>query len=172
MILRLLKDLRRSVHLRQAMLRPGTPALYPVPPSAGVDAMREGLMALEAFAGPKRKTPLDDESPIFIAGVGWRVGSTLLQRLCCSDKKAIVWGEVLGNMGIINLVSEAICIAKTDAWPFPEMWLEDRDLGGENKEKLSDQFIANLYPSAGHLREGLQQLLFRWLGGARQGAWL
>jgi hypothetical protein len=163
-MLRLFKGLKKSVYRRQAMLRPDTPALYPVPPSADVHAMSEGLRALEAFADPQTKTSLDDECPIVIAGVGWRVGSTLLQRLCCSDRRAIVWGEVLGNMGLINRISEAICIAKPDAWPFPDMWLKHRDFVGKKKETLADEFIANLYPSAGYLREGLQQFMFGWLG--------
>jgi hypothetical protein len=163
-MLRLFRGLQESLNRRQAMLRPGTAALYPVPPSAGVEAMSEGLTALDAFSGSCEKSPLDDERPIVVAGVGWRVGSTLLQRLCCSDKTAIVWGEVLGNMGMINRLSEAICIARPNGWPFPDMWLEHRDIADEKQATLSDEFIANLYPSAGYFREGLQEFMFGWLG--------
>ena len=159
-----LRSLRRSRLRRQALLRPGAPALYPVPPKADVWAMDQGLKALDSFADTHAPTPLDDERPIFIAAVGWRVGSTLLQRVCCSDPSAIVWGEVLGNMGIINRISEAICIARPGGWPFPGMWMDPSDGRAGDGVKLADDFIANLYPPSNHLREGLQQLLFTWLG--------
>lgn len=156
---------RKPKHGPQAVLRPGTPALYPFPPNAGLEAMNAGLVALEAHLGSDSAPgTLDDERPIFIAAVGWRVGSTLLQRLCCSDKSAIVWGEVLGNMGIINRLSEAICIARPGGWPFPDMWLQHQRDGQGKKEDLSGEFIANLYPSSSWFREGLQRFLFQWLG--------
>jgi hypothetical protein len=31
--------------------------------------------------------------PIFVLSAGWRSGSTLLQRLICSDKRVLLWGE-------------------------------------------------------------------------------
>jgi hypothetical protein len=163
-MVRLSRAARKEAESRQAVLHPGAAALYPVPPKADVAAMARGLAAMDRYAGAGADAPLDQESPIFIAGVGWRVGSTLLQRLCCSDKSAVIWGEVLGNMGLLNRISEAFCIARPDGWPFEDMWLEQGARGQEQTETLSDEFIANLYPASSHLREGLQQLVYRWLG--------
>ncbi len=43
---------------------------------------------------------IDDKinAPVFIFSAGWRSGSTLVQRLLCSSKKIIVWGESGGAL--------------------------------------------------------------------------
>lgn len=163
MILRQCLRLLRTFLTPQAIVRGGPPHLYAIPPDASVDRMKAGLAALDAVGGSDTTSQLDDEGPIFICAVGWRVGSTLLQRICCTDERALIWGEPLGNMSVIPRIAEAICIAKPEAWPFQTMWLNEEEIF-DDKEKLYREFIANFYPPAKHFRASLQQWVYRWLG--------
>jgi hypothetical protein len=155
--------LLRRILRPQAVLREGQTFLYPVPPDATFERTKAGLAAFDAAGAMNGPSELDDEAPIFVCGVGWRVGSTLLQRICCTDPSLILWGEPLGNMGLISRITEAICIAQPGSWPFREMWLNPQDVSVD-RAKLHRDFVANLYPPAEHFRASFQHWLHRWLG--------
>jgi hypothetical protein len=48
------------------------------------------IAALDSQGALLGKTP--DDQPIFVCAVGWRSGSTLLQRLLMTDPSVLVWG--------------------------------------------------------------------------------
>ena len=87
------------------------------------------------------------KNPVFLFSSGWRSGSTLLQRMIMSDKRALIWGEPYRNC---NYVQHQMTALQAIGYGYPgnDWFLEEfiRD-GGE----LSDQFIANLYPDIEHL---------------------
>jgi len=139
-------------------------SVYSTPPAVDVSRVREALAVLDAEGASETPTALDEERPVFILGVGWRVGSTLLQRICCTDRSLLIWGEPLGNMGIINRITEAICIIRSKGWPFQEYWLSKDRIMDLNKAFLYTEFIANLYPAAKNFRLSLQQWVYHWLG--------
>lgn len=79
------------------------------------------------------------ENPIFIFSAGWRSGSTLLQRLVCSDASTIIWGEPFGDR--IPIPRLAATIADFNATD-PTLPYAIENMSGD----LSRQWIANLNP--------------------------
>ena len=64
--------------------------------------------------------------PVFALASIWRSGSTLLQRLLCSDPEIILWGEPYGDAGILpGLANSARCLLRSD-WPHPMMILDEK----------------------------------------------
>lgn len=84
-----------------------------------------------------------DDNPIFILSAGWRSGSTLLQRLACSnpDNRTLVWGEPYDLCNIIQRLAESL-LPITKTWPPEEYFIKTW-----NTTSLDQQWIANLYPS-------------------------
>ena len=106
--------------------------------------------------------PEDDEQPIFILSAGWRSGSTLVQRLLMSDQNTLVWGEVYDRSNIVQNLTKTI-LPFTDSWP-PEGYLRaDSDSGA-----LSEQWVANLYPSLATLRNSYRALIKALLADSAQ----
>jgi len=49
-----------------------------------------------------------DSAPVFIISSGWRVGSTLLQRLVMSSERLIMWGEPYSREALLAHLAEPI----------------------------------------------------------------
>lgn len=95
-----------------------------------------------------------DEAPIFILSAGWRSGSTLLQRLVCSGKEVLIWGEPYDKVNVVqNLALSAAPFSKN--WP-PKEYIEP----SEDLSQLSHRWIANLYPPASALQDAYRAYLF------------
>lgn len=111
----------------------------------------EGLAALAKRAPSKGV----DDSPIFIFSAGWRSGSTMLQRMLCSDNATLIWGEPYDLCEIIQTLAR-LPRPVTQDWPPEEFFLRGRD-----PNNLASSWIANLYPSLPDLRESLKAMLWR-----------
>ncbi|MDR4503173.1 MAG: sulfotransferase [Candidatus Scalindua sp.] len=83
--------------------------------------------------------------PIFLLSAGWRSGSTLLQRLVCSDTSTIIWGEPFGDRIPIPRLSATIADFCRDD---PTIPYAINKFSGE----LSDEWIANLNPGVCAIR--------------------
>ena len=89
----------------------------------------------------------DQEEPIFLLSAGWRSGSTLLQRLIMSDSSVLMWGEPYDECGMIQALANTLQAFRS-GWP-PEEYYYD----GTPPDKLSGEWIANLFPSPEDLRK-------------------
>lgn len=99
-----------------------------------------------------------EDAPIFLFSAGWRSGSTLLQRMLCSDPSLLVWGEPFEDRLIIPRMFQMIRDYTT----------EDAHLKysiSDTQTELSSEWIANLNPGYSNLllaqREFLQGCLKR-----------
>jgi hypothetical protein len=117
--------------------------------------LEAALGALDAAAQTARPAPEDD--PIFVCAIGWRCGSTLLQRILMTDPKVFVWGEPLDRLGVLSRLAEIVEGAGPD-WPPPDHWV-----GDWSKVDRTGGWIANLSPDAGDLKAALRALLDTWL---------
>ncbi|MEW6442353.1 MAG: sulfotransferase [bacterium] len=128
------------------------------------DELKNGRRLSEAIQCLREKwpTPVQDtqqeESPVFIFSAGWRSGSTLLQRLIISSGEVAVWGEPLGEAGIIPRLAMAIS-AIDRRWPPDQYFLRSVDISG-----LSNQWIANLTPDMAFLWRSQRAMLREWMG--------
>lgn len=95
----------------------------------------------------------DDEAPIFLFSAGWRSGSTLLQRLIMSDSNVLIWGEPYDECGMIQALADCTRAFRA-GWPPAEYYYDGTPPG-----ELSDEWIANLFPSLTELRRS-QRALF------------
>lgn len=69
-------------------LSPGRPA---------PQELAEVTAALRCLGWPPADEPAAEE-PVFVLATGWRSGSTLLQRILCTDGRLLLWGEPFGRM--------------------------------------------------------------------------
>lgn len=99
----------------------------------------------------------DDEEPIFLLAMGWRTGSTLMQRILVTDPNLVIWGEPHGDLDIINRLGEIIAGFKRDIAP-------DSVILKEKAAQMSGEWIANLYPRTSVIRQALQSMVYDWLG--------
>ena len=89
--------------------------------------------------------PVHCQSPIFLLSAGWRSGSTLLQRLICSDKSTLMWGEPFGDRLPISRMSASLRdFDENDG----HLKYSIESFNGE----LSNEWIANLNPGIENLR--------------------
>jgi hypothetical protein len=95
----------------------------------------------------------DSEAPIFLLSAGWRSGSTLLQRLIMSDSRVLIWGEPYDECGLIQALAGSMKAFRA-GWPPPSYFYD-----GTRPDKLSGEWIANLFPSLEDWRKG-QRALF------------
>jgi hypothetical protein len=95
----------------------------------------------------------DDKAPIFLLSAGWRSGSTLLQRLIMSDPRVLIWGEPYDECGLIQAIAGSMK-AFRPGWP-PQEYFYD----GTPPDRLTGEWIANLFPSLEDWRKG-QRALF------------
>ena len=99
----------------------------------------------------------DEEEPVFIFSAGWRAGSTLLQRLVISSNQLVVWGEPLGEAGLVPRLAYSLSAIGPE-WP--------GDLWGDSSadlSALSNQWIANLTPRYEYLWNAHRNLILAWL---------
>jgi hypothetical protein len=82
--------------------------------------------------------------PIFILSAGWRSGSTFLQRLLTSANDIFIWGEPYRHAGIIDSLAGQVQ-AFTDEWPRYDFFIDHF-----REPDLTQQWVANLYPSMEH----------------------
>jgi len=88
----------------------------------------------------------DTEEPIFLMSAGWRSGSTLLQRLIMSDPQVLMWGEPYDECGIIQAMAETTKAFRPN-WPPADYFYT-----GTPKNELSNEWVANLFPSLDELK--------------------
>ena len=93
----------------------------------------------------------DDDDPIFVFSSSWRSGSTLLQRLICSDNNILLWGEPYHHCQTIPRLSESLR-AFNPSWP-------DKLYIASNNIEPESQWIANLFPSPQNLASSHKALL-------------
>lgn len=95
----------------------------------------------------------DPEAPIFLLSAGWRSGSTLLQRLLMSDPRVLIWGEPYDECGLIQALAGSMS-AFRPGWP-PKDYFYD----GTPPTGLTEEWIANLFPSLNDWRRGQRAIL-------------
>jgi len=101
----------------------------------------------------------DESAPVFLFAAGWRSGSTLVQRLICSSKEVLVWGEPYGRVGLVQSLT-ASAMGLNAQWPTPEHFGSE-----EVFSNLEEHWIANLYPPPEAMRAALAaplETLFAW----------
>lgn len=104
-----------------------------------------GMVQLQSLC-PADETD-DQEEPIFLLSAGWRSGSTLLQRLIMSDSRVLMWGEPYDECGMIQALAHTTQAFRA-GWPPAEYYYD-----GTQPDKLSGEWIANLFPSLEDLRK-------------------
>lgn len=120
------------------------------PPSATV-ALERILARWPAAASP------GDEAPIFILSVGWRSGSTLLQRMIMASGQALVWGEPWHRSDIVQGL-------RAQLGPFGTGWPPDHYIAPDaSSDAPREEWIANLFPPFESLREAHRAFLDRLL---------
>ncbi|MGR6033886.1 MAG: sulfotransferase [Candidatus Nitrosoglobus sp.] len=118
-----------------------------------IPTIAEGIKYLEHQA--TWEMPVSEEAPIFIFSAGWRSGSTLLQRLICSDKSTLIWGEPYAHCGYIQTLASTLQSFNQE-FPYKEFYLQPQQL-----DDLSSTWIANLYPGLQHLKAAHLQFFNR-----------
>jgi hypothetical protein len=107
-----------------------------------------------------------DESPVFILSAGWRSGSTLLQRMVMENNSSmIIWGEPFAHANIFtNMANQFRSFTKE--WPPKDFFLS------HERKRLSDDWVANLYPGMDSLLEAHRQFFDKLFGeSARKRGW-
>lgn len=92
------------------------------------------------------------ESPIFIFAIGWRSGSTLLQRIIMTNPDVLIWGEPYGSLDIIRTFIRFIL-------PIGGNWPPERYFLYNSVDLMATKWIANLYPEPKDLIEGIRKFL-------------
>lgn len=96
--------------------------------------------AMQSYPAPADVFATETPGPIFLLSAGWRSGSTLVQRLISSASGMLLWGEPYHRCRYIQCMAAALKPI-TEGWPGPEMLL-----GSQDASRLSESWIANLYP--------------------------
>ena len=91
-------------------------------------------------------------SPIFITSIGWRCGSTLLQRIICSSSNTIIWGEPFERLFFLGRLGSILSNIKSESneeflWTIQE------------SNKLESKWIANLNPGVSNLVNGCRAFI-------------
>lgn len=128
----------------------------PDDPVERVHALVESLQRLESVVREPPE-PSDDE-PVFLASVGWRSGSTLMQRVLMTDPRIMVWGEPLSHLLYLNRLTEML-YGFTPIWPERNHWISH--LGEIDRTR---EWMAMVAPDAGHLKGAYRAFVDRWLG--------
>ncbi len=136
-----------------------------------LEQVRRGLEELQRF-GAAAPSPENgaasaepSEAPVFLCAVGWRTGSTLLQRILATDRRLMMWGEPMARFGMISRLAEMFRFARP-AWPLA--FFTDRHPPVDDP---AAQWLANHYPPAADFAESLRDQFRRWLAvpAARKG---
>jgi len=116
------------------------------------------LAATQALDRTAREAqPPPDERPVFVCAVGWRCGSTLLQRILMTDPSLMVWGEPMDRLGVLDRLADIVG-GVTQNWPPAWHYVSHR-----GPVDLTQDWIANLSPDAADFKAGLRGLLDGWL---------
>ena len=124
-----------------------------------VSVLDQALNLLDTISLEAPPAPEDD--PIFLASIGWRAGSTLLQRILMTDPDLLIWGEPMDRSWMLTRITQAMQAAAT-FWPYPHNMISER-----KEVDLAREWVAVLTPDAGHLKAGLRALFdkeVRWTG--------
>jgi hypothetical protein len=137
-----------------------TERLVPATPPVSHDA--DGIARLERSLqrlddATREPQPAVDDDPVFVAGIGWRTGSTLAQRSLMTDPRILIWGEPLDRLLLIDRLTEPL-LGITEEWPGPNHWISHRP-----ETDLARDWVAMLAPDAGHLKAGYRALFDHWL---------
>jgi hypothetical protein len=101
--------------------------------------------------------PPSDDNPLFLASIGWRTGSTLMQRIMMTDPNILMWGEPMDRCVFFGRITDALS-AIIDDWPAIDTWISHRQ-----DIDLSGDWVATLSPDAGRLKAGLLAMADTWL---------
>jgi len=104
----------------------------------------------------------DEQEPVFILSAGWRSGSILLQRLIISSGEIMIWGELLGDAGVIPKLADSLARLANN-YPFPSYIATKRPI-----KELSNEWIANLTPQLYFLRNAHRMFFVNWLAKPAQ----
>jgi len=128
---------------------------FPIPDTTALTRSIESLRA----ALPDSNNRGDQDAPIFLLSTGWRAGSTLLQRILLTDPHLLLWGEPLGEMGLISRIAEMVndSLSQRDL----KLWHEQ---DSRALSSLTTSWIATLTPPGSDLRAALRSMLDQWLG--------
>lgn len=138
-----------------------THRLFTMPPELKyVAGLERSLNDIDARLGKqvKQEAISEADSPVFLLSAGWRSGSTLLQRLICSTGQITIWGEPLGDSGLIPRMAMSLNTISSD-WPPESYFSESTEL-----EEFGSNWIANITPSLGSLRKAHRAFMDEWLG--------
>ena len=106
--------LRRSWRSTRRLVRNFWQWAYPRPVTLpDMERIRESIAAIEASSSNTSKQEPDTEAPIFVLASGWRTGSTLLQRILVTDPDVLLWGEPLGDLGLLSNIAEMLAQASS-----------------------------------------------------------
>lgn len=94
-------------------------------------------------------------APLFIFAATWRSGSTLLQRLLCSDKSVIMWGEPFTDTDVLPRLAQSAEALLQEGWPIEAHFLPNREVA----QNMSKYWIANIYPPPHSFREACRSML-------------
>jgi len=137
-----------------------THRIFTMPPELQYVAdLDRSLKDIENRWGEKteREAEVDSAAPVFLLSAGWRSGSTLLQRLMCSTGQITIWGEPLGDTGLIPRMAMSLNAISPD-WP-PESYFSD----SIELEEFSSNWIANITPPIDALRKAHRSFMDEWL---------
>lgn len=107
--------------------------------------LSDAIDYLKSFNSTSNSVTVISEAPIFLFSAGWRSGSTLLQRLVCSDNSVLIWGEPYGDRIPVPRMAATIADFNSND---PTIKYSIENLSGE----MSEEWIANLNPGPGVLR--------------------
>lgn len=110
------------------------------------------LRALDGHlgAGSGSDAEPDRSSPVFVLSAGWRSGSTLVQRLLCSDPDMLMWGEPFGDaIPVPRMASMVDAFVKKATRRSEDAY---DSVAGASDAPLCEQWIANLNPGFAALR--------------------
>ena len=93
--------------------------------------------------------------PIFIFAAIWRSGSTLLQRLLCSDPSLILWGEPYTDTNLLPSLAKGSQALLQANWPTKDHFLPNNSV----IQNLSKYWIANIYPPPQHYKSAARQMM-------------
>lgn len=112
---------------------------------------------LRDFNAQWRLPDVSANSPVFVLSAGWRSGSTLVQRLLCSSRELIVWGEPYARCGLVQHLA-ASTQALSDSYPHAGH-LPDLKTMLKTRGPIENQWIANWFPPPGDFRLGIRAAL-------------
>ena len=98
--------------------------------------------------------------PVFLLASIWRSGSTLVQRLLCSDPQLFLWGEPYGDAGILPHLHQSARGLLREEWPTIHHFLDPQNPAIKPVlEEPYKYWIANTYPKPYYMRQSYRSML-------------